>query len=62
VQRQRDVLPHKDQLCVLQYNTHGANQWTGTYTNNRYFNPYNELSIKVVDSFPGPALLCAGAL
>ena len=44
----------KDQLCMLQYNTHGANPVDfGTYTNNRYFNPYNELSIKVINFVSG---------
>ncbi len=44
----------KDQLCMLQYNTHGAQPVDfGTYTNNRYFNPYNELSIKVINFVSG---------
>ncbi len=44
----------KDQLCMLQYNTHGAVPVDfGTYTNNRYFNPYNELSIKVINFVSG---------
>ncbi|MBS1569797.1 MAG: right-handed parallel beta-helix repeat-containing protein [Bacteroidetes bacterium] len=44
----------KDQLCMLQYNTHGANPVDfGTYSNNRYFNPYNELSIKVINFVSG---------
>jgi hypothetical protein len=44
----------KDQLCMLQYNTHGADPVDfGTYSNNRYFNPYNELSIKVINFVSG---------
>ncbi|MFZ1666165.1 MAG: right-handed parallel beta-helix repeat-containing protein [Flavobacteriales bacterium] len=44
----------KDQLCMLQYNTHGVNPVDfGTYTNNHYFNPYNELSIKVISFVSG---------
>jgi hypothetical protein len=44
----------KDQLCMLQYNTHGADPVDfGTYSNNRYFNPYNELSIKVINFVVG---------
>ena len=44
----------KDQLCMLQYNTHGANPVDfGTFSNNRYFNPYNELSIKVINFVSG---------
>lgn len=45
---------NKDQLCMLQYNTHGANPVDfGTFANNRYFNPYNELSIKVINFVSG---------
>lgn len=45
---------NKDQLAMLQYNCHGANPVDfGTYTNNRYFNPYNELSIKVINFVAG---------
>ena len=44
----------KEQLCMLQYNTHGADPVDfGTYTNNRYFNPYNEMSIKVINFVSG---------
>ncbi len=44
----------KEQLCMLQYNTHGANPVDfGTYSNNHYFNPYNELSIKVINFVSG---------
>ena len=36
----------KDQLCMKQYNVYSASAVDfGTYSNNRYFNPYNELSI-----------------
>ncbi len=36
----------KDQLCMRQYLCHSTG-WTdfGTFTNNRYYNPYNEMSI-----------------
>lgn len=36
----------KDQLCMRQYLCHNTG-WTdfGTFANNRYFNPYNEMSI-----------------
>lgn len=44
----------KEQLCMQQYNTHGADPVDfGTYTNNRYFNPYKELSIKVINFVSG---------
>ncbi len=44
----------KDQLAMLQYNCHGATPVDfGTYTNNRYFNPYNELNIKVINFVSG---------
>ncbi len=37
---------HKDQICVRFYNCYSAQPTDfGTFTNNRYFNPYNELSI-----------------
>jgi hypothetical protein len=36
----------KDQLCVRFYNCHGNNYVDfGTFTNNQYFNPYDEMSI-----------------
>ena len=39
------------QRCVQQYHTHGVNLVDfGTFSNNRYFNPYNELSIRVINS------------
>jgi hypothetical protein len=45
---------NKDQLCMLQFNTHGATPVDfGTYSNNRYFSPYNEMSIKVVNFAAG---------
>jgi len=41
----------KEQRCVQQYHVHGANLVDfGTFTNNRYFNPYNELSILVINA------------
>ncbi|MBP8824670.1 MAG: right-handed parallel beta-helix repeat-containing protein, partial [Flavobacteriales bacterium] len=44
----------KDQLCIQQHNVYSANPVDfGTYTNNRYFNPYNELSIKVINFIAG---------
>ncbi len=44
----------KEQLCMLLYNTHGASPVDfGTFTNNRYFNPYNEMSIKVINFVSG---------
>jgi len=40
----------KDQRCVQQYHTHGTSLVDfGTFTNNRYFNPFNELSILVIN-------------
>ncbi|HMN04381.1 MAG TPA: right-handed parallel beta-helix repeat-containing protein [Flavobacteriales bacterium] len=47
----------KDQLCMLQYNVHGSGPVDfGTYTNNRYYNPYNELSIQVINFAAGTRL------
>lgn len=44
----------KDQLCMLQYHTHGAQPVDfGTFSNNNYFNPYNELTIKVINFLVG---------
>jgi len=44
----------KEQRCVQQYHVHGAELTDfGTFTNNRYFNPYNELSIKVINAQGG---------
>ncbi|MCB0766371.1 MAG: right-handed parallel beta-helix repeat-containing protein [Flavobacteriales bacterium] len=44
----------KEQRCVQQYHVHGtALTDFGTFTNNRYFNPYNELSIKVINTQGG---------
>lgn len=44
----------KDQLCVRQFNVNGTGPVTfGTNANNRYFNPYNELSIEVVNYTAG---------
>ncbi|MBL7981514.1 MAG: right-handed parallel beta-helix repeat-containing protein [Flavobacteriales bacterium] len=44
----------KDQLCMKQLHVYG-NNWVdyGTFTNNRYFNPYNELSILRFNTFAG---------
>lgn len=44
----------KDQLCMQQLNLYGATPVDfGTFTNNYYFNPYNELSIRVRNLFAG---------
>lgn len=41
----------KEQRCVQQYHVHGASLVDfGTFTNNRYFNPFNELNIKVINA------------
>lgn len=44
----------KDQLCMRQYHVYG-NNWVdyGTFTNNRYFNPYNDRSIFLHNTFSG---------
>lgn len=40
----------KEQRCVQQFHVHGTNLVDfGTFTNNRYFNPYNEMSIRVIN-------------
>ncbi len=40
----------KDQLCMRQFHVNST-QWVdfGTYTNNKYYNPYNELSIQITN-------------
>lgn len=44
----------KDQLCMRQFNCYSANAVDfGTYTNNKYHNPYNEVSILVHNIFHG---------
>ncbi|MCC6839163.1 MAG: right-handed parallel beta-helix repeat-containing protein [Flavobacteriales bacterium] len=44
----------KEQLCVQQHHIYSADPVDfGTYSNNRYFNPYNELSIKVINFIAG---------
>ncbi|MBK9195308.1 MAG: right-handed parallel beta-helix repeat-containing protein [Flavobacteriales bacterium] len=44
----------KEQWCVLQLNVYGNNPVDfGTFTNNRYFNPWNEASIWVHNTFAG---------
>ncbi len=44
----------KEQRCVQQYHVHGTSLTDfGTFTNNRYFNPYEELSIKVINAQGG---------
>lgn len=44
----------KEQRCVQQYHVHGTNLVDfGTFTNNRYFNPFEELSIKVINTQGG---------
>jgi hypothetical protein len=43
-----------EQLCMNQYNVYSPNPVDfGTFTNNRYFNPYNELSIHVHNTNSG---------
>ncbi|MBK8500548.1 MAG: T9SS type A sorting domain-containing protein [Flavobacteriales bacterium] len=44
----------KDQLCMRQYHVY-ANNWVdyGTFSNNRYFNPYNDRSIFLHNTFSG---------
>ncbi len=45
---------NKDQLCMRQYNCYGGTPVDfGTFTNNRYFNPYNELNIQMNNTFAG---------
>ncbi|HMN06939.1 MAG TPA: right-handed parallel beta-helix repeat-containing protein [Flavobacteriales bacterium] len=40
----------KDQLCMLHYNVHGPGTVDfGTFANNKYYSPYNELSIQVIN-------------
>ncbi|HOZ39306.1 MAG TPA: T9SS type A sorting domain-containing protein [Flavobacteriales bacterium] len=44
----------KDQVCMKQYNVYSPNPVDfGTFNNNRYFNPYNELSIWVHNTNSG---------
>lgn len=44
----------KDQLCMKQFNVYGSNPVDfGTFSGNRYFNPYNELDITVVSLYSG---------
>lgn len=44
----------KDQICMKQYNVYAnAPVDFGTFNNNRYFSPYNELSIWVHNTFNG---------
>lgn len=45
---------NKDQLCMRQYHVYG-NNWVdyGTFTNNQYFNPYNDRSIFLHNTFSG---------
>jgi hypothetical protein len=44
----------KDQLCMRQYHVY-SNNWVdyGTFTNNKYFNPYNDRSIFLHNTFSG---------
>lgn len=45
---------NKDQLCMRQFNCYSANAVDfGTYTNNKYHNPYNEVSILVHNIYYG---------
>ncbi|MCO5274613.1 MAG: right-handed parallel beta-helix repeat-containing protein [Flavobacteriales bacterium] len=44
----------KDQPCMLQYHCYSATPVVyGSFANNRYFNPYNELSIKTTNFIDG---------
>lgn len=44
----------QDQLCMLQYNCYGSAPVDfGTLNNNRYLNPYNELSIHYINTSSG---------
>ena len=44
----------KDQLCMRQFYCYGGTPVDyGTFSNNRYFNPYNELSIQLNNTFAG---------
>ena len=44
----------REQNCMLQTNVYGATLVDfGTFSNNRYFNPYNELSIQIHHFAPG---------
>ncbi|MBX2977856.1 MAG: right-handed parallel beta-helix repeat-containing protein [Flavobacteriales bacterium] len=44
----------KDQFCMKQYNVYSSNPVDfGTFNNNHYFNPYNELSIWVHNTHNG---------
>lgn len=44
----------KDQVCMRQYHCHSAVPVEyGSFSNNRYFNPYNELSINIVNFMDG---------
>ncbi|WKZ65109.1 MAG: right-handed parallel beta-helix repeat-containing protein [Flavobacteriales bacterium] len=44
----------KDQLCMRQYHVNGSAYVDyGTFTNNRYFNPYNDRSIYLHNTFAG---------
>src|SRR5690606_34016231 len=43
---------NKDQLCMRQYSCYNATPVNfGTFNNNYYYNPYNELSIVMVNTF-----------
>ncbi len=45
-----------DQICMRQYSTHSTLPVDfGTFSNNRYFNPYNELDILLMNAFNGSA-------
>lgn len=44
----------RDQICMRQYNCHSTQPVDfGTFSNNRYFNPYNELDIFLANTFSG---------
>lgn len=45
---------NKDQLCMKQYHVYAANYVDyGTFTNNKFFNPYNDRSIFLHNTFGG---------
>ncbi len=45
----------KDQLCMLQLHVYNAGTWVdfGTFNNNYYYNPFNELSIQQFNTLGG---------
>lgn len=44
----------KDQTCMLQYHCHSATPVNfGSFSNNHYYNPYNEMSIRTINFIDG---------